>query len=97
MTYPFVEALTEVGCFARYEKVTDRMIRTHPALFSRASGDFFGLRSVSHGPVTGGPVAPRIAIGKIRQIPSVITAAGLPGRIERARRGTCVGVPREKL
>jgi len=79
MTYPFVEVLTEVGCFARYEKVTD-------VLFSRASGDFFGLRSVSHGPVIGGPVAPRIAIGKIRQIPSVITAAGLPGRIERARR-----------
>jgi hypothetical protein len=66
------------------KKLTDR-IRTRPAFFSRASGDFFGLMSVNHGPVIGAPVAPHIAIGKTKQIPSVITAAGLPVRTMRAR------------
>jgi hypothetical protein len=44
MAYPFVEVLPELGCSARYEKLTDR-IRTRPALVSAASDDFFGLRS----------------------------------------------------
>jgi hypothetical protein len=77
MAYSFVEVVLEVGCFARYEKLTDG-IRTRPAFFSRASCDFFGLRSVNYGPVIGAPVAPHIAIGKTRQIPSAIMAAGLP-------------------
>jgi hypothetical protein len=34
----------------------------------------------------GAPVAPNIAIGKTRQIPCAITAAGLPGRTKRVRR-----------